>query len=34
MANKSSMTITYDVYIYRRYRMVCKDCGHIVRYSV
>ena len=33
MANKASMTITYDPYIYHGYRMVCKDCGHIVRYS-
>jgi hypothetical protein len=33
-ANKSSMTITYDTYIYSHYRMVCKDCGHIVKYYV
>ena len=24
---------THDVYYYTQYRMVCKDCGHIVRYQ-
>jgi uncharacterized Zn finger protein len=33
MANRPKTTITYDVYIYTHYRMVCKACGHIVKYS-
>jgi len=33
MANRSKKeVITYDAYIYSHYRMVCKDCGHIVKY--
>ena len=35
MTKKMSIgSSTHDVYIYRNYRMVCKDCGHIVRYQV
>jgi uncharacterized Zn finger protein len=34
MAERSKIRTTHDVYIYRNYRMVCKDCGHIVRYQV
>ena len=32
--DNSKPRISYDVYIYKNYRMVCKECGHIVRYSV
>jgi hypothetical protein len=24
---------SYDVYYYTRYKMICKDCGHIVEYQ-
>ena len=35
MANMAKKeVITYDSYIYSHYRMVCKDCGHIVQYYV
>ena len=34
MANRPKTTTTYDAYIYGHYRMVCKDCGHIVKYYV
>jgi uncharacterized Zn finger protein len=30
-ANQPKMS--YDVFYYTDYRMVCKDCGHIVRYQ-
>ena len=30
-AKKPSMS--YDVYYYTRYKMICKDCGHIVEYQ-
>lgn len=26
--------IHYDVYYCTRYKMICKDCGHIVEYQV
>jgi hypothetical protein len=25
--------MSYDVYYYTRYKMICKDCGHIVEYQ-
>jgi len=34
MAGRSKIRTTYDVYVYKNYRMVCKTCGYIVRYSV
>lgn len=34
MAQQSKINITNALYIYTPYRMVCKDCGHIVKYSV
>ena len=30
---QKSMTATYDVYHYTNYRIICKNCGHIVRYQ-
>lgn len=30
----TKINYTHDVYVYTNYRMVCKSCGHIVKYSV
>ncbi len=30
---QKSMSADYDVYIYTNYRIICKQCGHIVRYQ-
>lgn len=32
-APKSNTSFTYDVHHYRLFRMVCKECGHIVKYQ-
>jgi len=32
-APKSNSTFVNSVYYYRQFRMVCKECGHIVRYQ-
>lgn len=35
MAEVSKMGhVSHSVYIHTNYRMVCKSCGHIVKYSV
>ena len=33
VAPQSNLTYTNSVYYYRQFRMVCKECGHIVRYQ-
>ena len=30
---ESKVQWTHDVYFYTNYRMVCKDCGYILKYS-
>lgn len=32
-APKTNLTFTNCVYHYRQFRLVCKECGHIVRYQ-
>lgn len=29
----SGPKMTYDVYHYTRYKMICKDCGYILEYQ-
>ena len=31
--NSKNMSMTHDVYYYTNYRMICKSCGHIVKYQ-
>jgi predicted nucleic-acid-binding Zn-ribbon protein len=31
-SDSKKMNMIHDVYYYTHYRMVCKECGHIVRY--
>lgn len=33
VAESRAASITHDVYHIPQYRMVCKACGHIVKYS-